>query len=234
MTGTTMAKEFECERDGVVIRGANDDDLVAGVERHLAEAHPELIGKVLREDIVAAASNGLTLRLKRVLSSNREMVYRALTDQAQLVKWWGPRGFTTPRVEFDPRVGGSYRIAMQPPDGDLFQLSGEFREVDPPARLAYTFRWHPPDPRDRETAVRLALQKQGEGTELLLTQGEFATEERLALHEEGWTESLDRLAQLLVEDEAVRSEGFTTQRPTRFPSNRPDPTRRSNHVQRYP
>jgi uncharacterized protein YndB with AHSA1/START domain len=202
MTGTTMAKEFECERDGIVIGGP--------------------------------ASDGLTLRLKRVLSSNREMVYGALTDQAQLAKWWGPRGFTAPHVEFDPRVGGSYRIAMQPPDGELFQLSGEFREVDPPARLAYTFRWHPPDPDDRETAVRLSLQKQGEGTELLLSQGEFATEQRLALHEEGWTESLDRLAQLLVEAEAVRRAGFTTQGPTRFPSNRPDPTRRSNDVQRYP
>jgi uncharacterized protein YndB with AHSA1/START domain len=205
-----MAKEFECERDGIVIRGADDGDLVANVERHLAEAHPELIGKVLGEDIVAAASDGLTLRLKRVLLSAREMVYRALTDQAQLAKWWGPRGFTVPRVEFDPRVGGGYRIAMQPPDGDLFQLSGEFREVDPPARLAYTFRWHPPDPDDRETAVRLSLQKQDEGTELLLIQGEFATEQRFALHEEGWTESLDRLAQLLVEADAVRSEGSTT------------------------
>ena len=50
-----MAKEFECERDEVVIRGADDDELVANVERHLAKAHPDLVGKVSREDIVAAA-----------------------------------------------------------------------------------------------------------------------------------------------------------------------------------
>jgi hypothetical protein len=49
-----MAKELECERDGVVIRGADDDELVANVERHIAEAHPDLVGKVSREDIVAA------------------------------------------------------------------------------------------------------------------------------------------------------------------------------------
>jgi hypothetical protein len=53
--GVTMAKEFECERDGVAIRGADDDELVANAERHIAEAHPELVGKVSREDIVAAA-----------------------------------------------------------------------------------------------------------------------------------------------------------------------------------
>jgi hypothetical protein len=51
-----MAKEFECERDGVVIRGADDDELVAGVEQHLARAHPELVGKVSPDDIVAAAT----------------------------------------------------------------------------------------------------------------------------------------------------------------------------------
>lgn len=50
-----MAKEFECERDGVVIRGADDDELVATVERHLVQAHPDLIGKVSREDVLAAA-----------------------------------------------------------------------------------------------------------------------------------------------------------------------------------
>lgn len=50
-----MPKEFECERDEVVIRGADNDELVANVERHIAEAHSELGGKVSREDIVAAA-----------------------------------------------------------------------------------------------------------------------------------------------------------------------------------
>ena len=141
----------------------------------------------------------LVLRLKRILPAPRAAVYRALSDPGELAKWWGPRGFTAPSVEFDPQVGGSYRIAMQPPDGDLFYLSGEFREVDPPARLAYTFRWDPPDPDDRPTVVTLSLQDRGEGTEVLVTQGGFATEERRALHEEGWTDSFGRLEQVLGE-----------------------------------
>jgi uncharacterized protein YndB with AHSA1/START domain len=216
-----MAKRFECERDRVVLRGADDDELVANVKRHIAQAHPDLVGKVLVGDIVAAASDGLMLRLKRVLTCPRAVVYRALTDPMKLARWWGPRGFNAPRVEFNPRVGGGYRIAMQPPDGDLFHLSGEFREVEPPARLAYTFRWDPPDPDDRETEVALSLGERDEGTELLLTQAGFATEARLALHEEGWTESLDRLEQMLIEAQAAREESFSSQ---------PDPTRRSNDV----
>src|SRR5919201_1581698 len=121
------------------------------------------------------SGDGLALRLKRILPAPRAAVYRTLSDPEELAKWWGPRGFTAPSVEFDPRVGRSYRIAMQPPDGDRFYLSGEFREVDPPARLAYTFRWDPPDPDDQQTVVTLSLEDRGERTEVLLTQGEFAT-----------------------------------------------------------
>jgi uncharacterized protein YndB with AHSA1/START domain len=144
-------------------------------------------------------SDGLVLRHERSLPAPRAAVYRALTDPEELAKWWGPRGFTAPSVQFDPHVGGGYRIAMQPRDGALFHLSGEFREVQRPARLAYTFRWDPPHPDDRETVVTLSLEQRGEETDVRLTQGEFATEERYALHEAGWTQSLERLEQVLGE-----------------------------------
>jgi uncharacterized protein YndB with AHSA1/START domain len=124
-------------------------------------------------------------------------VFGALIEPDELAKWWGPRGFTAPSIELDPQVGGRYRIAMQPPDGELFHLSGEFRDVDAPARLAYTFRWEEPTPDDRETVVRLSLRDRGGSTALSVDHGAFATEERRALHEQGWTESLERLHDLI-------------------------------------
>ena len=142
-------------------------------------------------------SDGSLLRITRVLPAPRTDTYRAMTNPGELTKWWGPRGFTIPSIDFDPRVGGTYRIAMQPPDGDLFHLSGEFWEVDPPARLAFTFRWEPPDPDDRETVATLSLEEQGSETEVLLVQGNFQTEERREIHEGGWTDSFDRLVELL-------------------------------------
>jgi uncharacterized protein YndB with AHSA1/START domain len=136
--------------------------------------------------------------MRRVLRAPRSLVFKALTEPDQLAKWWGPNGFTAPSVEIDLRVGGAYRIAMQPPEGDLFYLAGEFREVDPPARLVYTFRWEDPDPDDRETMVTLSLENLGESTELAFAQGTFAAERRRALHEEGWTDCLDRLQELMM------------------------------------
>jgi uncharacterized protein YndB with AHSA1/START domain len=149
--------------------------------------------------VEAKTGDGLVLRLRRILSAPRADVYSALSNARELAQWWGPRGFRAPRVDFDPRIGRGYRIAMQPPHGELFHLSGEFRQVDPPARLAYTFRWDPPDPDDRETSVTLSLLDRGERTEVLLTQGPFTTKERRALHEAGWTESFARLERMLGE-----------------------------------
>jgi uncharacterized protein YndB with AHSA1/START domain len=143
------------------------------------------------------SSEGLWLRMMRVLPAPRADIWRAMTVAAELAKWWGPKGFTVPELEFEPRVGGSYRIAMQPPEGDLFHLNGEFREFEPPARLAYTFVWDPPDPDDRPTVVTLSLEDAGEHTDVSLTQGEFATEERLALHDGGWSESFEKLEEVL-------------------------------------
>ncbi len=48
-------KVFNCE-DGVVITGADDDELVANARAHIAEAHPELHGKLSRDDILKMAS----------------------------------------------------------------------------------------------------------------------------------------------------------------------------------
>jgi uncharacterized protein YndB with AHSA1/START domain len=139
----------------------------------------------------------LVLRMERVLPAPRENVYRALADPHELAKWWGPEGYMVRNIEFEPRVGGDYWIEMQPPDGDPFHLRGEFREVDPPSGLAFTFNWDPPDPDDRETVAELKLEDRGDQTKVSFTQGEFATEARRALHDGGWSDSFDKLERLL-------------------------------------
>jgi uncharacterized protein YndB with AHSA1/START domain len=145
----------------------------------------------------AAQSDELTLEMKRVLPAGRSVVFGAFSDPNELAKWWGPRGFSTPSLEVRARVGESYRIEMQPPEGDRFYLTGEFREVDPPARLAYTFVWEDPDPDDVDTVVGLSFRDLGESTEVALRQYPFKTEARRRLHRDGWTDSFDRLEHLM-------------------------------------
>ena len=147
---------------------------------------------------MSAAPGELALHMQHVLPAPRPRVFELFTESGELARWWGPHGFTVPSIDLDLRPGGGYRFAMQPPEGDLFHLAGEFVEVDPPARLAYTFRWEEPDPDDQETLVTLSFDEAGpQGTALGFTQGEFCTEARRALHEQGWADSFEKLRRLL-------------------------------------
>ena len=110
----------------------------------------------------------LDLRLVRELPAARALVFRMQTEPDLLARWWGPIGFAVPQVDLDVRVGGRYRITMQPPDGDAFFLSGEFLDVEPPARLSYTFRWEPADPDDRETVATVSLRELDGATEMVV------------------------------------------------------------------
>lgn len=143
--------------------------------------------------------NGLLLTLECTLDAPRERIFQMMTEPAELVKWWGPRGFSLPAAELRLAVGGRYRFSMQPPDGDVFHLSGEFVELSAPSRLGYTFRWEEPTPDDHETTVTLTLDPAGENaTRLCLKQGPFTTAERLALHRNGWTDAFEKLREAIA------------------------------------
>lgn len=47
-------KVIHCEC-GQTVRADNDDELVSIVERHVHQDHPELVGKLGRQDILAMA-----------------------------------------------------------------------------------------------------------------------------------------------------------------------------------
>lgn len=139
------------------------------------------------------------LTIERTLPAPRERVYEAFAAADRLARWWGPEGFEIPRLDYEPRVGERFRIEMAPPQGDAFHLAGEFREVEPPSRLAFTFEWEPADPDDVVTLAALTFRERGGSTQVELEQGPFRTEERRALHRDGWGESLDKLERLLQE-----------------------------------
>jgi uncharacterized protein YndB with AHSA1/START domain len=147
---------------------------------------------------VTGNAGPFVLEQARVFEASPQRLFGMLTEPAELAKWWGPHGFATPEVQIDLRVGGSLHITMQPPVGELFHLSGEFIHVEFPSRLEFTFRWDEPVPDDRETVVELSLDPIGVRTKVTLTQGDFATEERLELHRSGWNDSFEKLAAVVA------------------------------------
>jgi predicted small metal-binding protein len=50
----TMGKRIDCEC-GFVLKAENDEELVDRCQAHVQEAHPELVGKLSRDDVLAMA-----------------------------------------------------------------------------------------------------------------------------------------------------------------------------------
>jgi predicted small metal-binding protein len=49
-----MAKEVDCPC-GVTLRGETDDELVANVQQHVQDDHPDMVGTMTRDKIMEMA-----------------------------------------------------------------------------------------------------------------------------------------------------------------------------------
>ena len=142
-----------------------------------------------------------TVTLTRVFDASRDLVWRAWTDPKHLAQWFGPRGFTSSVPELDVRVGGALRIVMHGPDGSDYPMKGVFREVVPPERLVFSNIAVDNDGNhllEGETTV--VLEEQGGKTRLTLTTHAKGlvpvAPQMLAGMEAGWSQSLDKMAEL--------------------------------------
>jgi uncharacterized protein YndB with AHSA1/START domain len=75
--------------------------------------------------------------ITRLIDAPPERVFDAWTDPAQVVRWWGPRGFTTTTHKMDVRPGGVWRFVMHGSDGRDYQNKITYLEVVRPERLVY-------------------------------------------------------------------------------------------------
>ena len=134
-----------------------------------------------------------SLTLTRVIRADREAVFRAWTDPAEMKKWFCPEGGTVDEAESDLAVGGRFKVAMRLPHG-VSVATGVYREIEPPSRLAFTWRWEGGEGvKEGETLVTLELHERGDATELVLTHEGFATGEARDGHEQGWSSALNHM-----------------------------------------
>jgi uncharacterized protein YndB with AHSA1/START domain len=148
---------------------------------------------------MTAQEAGDTDRITRIIDAPREDVFRAWTEPEQIRQWWGPGEFTCPQAEVDLRPGGAYRLAMQPATGDPFIVAGTYLEVEPPARLLYTWRWETGPAADgSESRVRVEFNARGDQTELVLTHTDFPASHGPAPYRMGWEGGLDKFEALFA------------------------------------
>lgn len=143
------------------------------------------------------------ITITRVFDAPRTLVFKAWTDAKELAQWWGPKGFTNPVCEIDARLGGAIRIHMRSPDGNVFPMKGEFREIVAPERLVFTNIAIDAagNPIIEGLTTVTFVERGGRTTMTLHTRGRAAVDYAVGYlqgMEAGWTGSIDKLQTLLA------------------------------------
>jgi len=150
---------------------------------------------------VAAAAQGVPdLVITRIYDAPRALVFSLWTNPEHLAEWWGPRGFTNPVCKADARVGGAIRIHMRGPDGRTYRMTGTFHDVVAPERLVFSSVV--PDENGKtlfEIRNAVLFEDAGGKTKLTLRATVIAKTDAAAPYlagmNQGWSQSLDRLAE---------------------------------------
>jgi uncharacterized protein YndB with AHSA1/START domain len=147
----------------------------------------------------ATIGPALGLRVSRTFAASRERVFRAWTEPEELKKWFGAEeGFIIPIAEVDLRVGGRYRLGMQPPGSDqVLVVGGVYREVQAPAKLVFTWRWEGAGASQPDTFVSIEFHERANATEVILTHEQFPGTAERDSHAHGWDGCFERLGRLL-------------------------------------
>ena len=141
------------------------------------------------------ADSATTLTMTRHFDASPERVFDAWLDPRQIAQWIGPRGVQGEATQLDARVGGAYAITMHTPDNSNPHVGGIYREIVRPSRLVFTWAW---GHETQETLITLTFRALGKGTEMTLQHSGFANAERRDSHNNGWTGSFDKLAEILA------------------------------------
>lgn len=133
------------------------------------------------------------------IAAPSQRVFQALTNAAELGRWFKNSSCPAKLWEMDARPGGSYGYATE--KGTVvvngvreFECHGEILEIDPPRLLAYTWiaNWHAD--KSRRTVVRWELTPDGVGTHVKVTHSGLAQEEVARKdYSGGWTGVLEQL-----------------------------------------
>lgn len=153
------------------------------------------------------------LTLSRDFDAPREVVWKAWTDPDMFMQWWGPKYFTTPISKIDLRVGGEYFSCMRSPDGQDFCSKGVYMEIVEPERLVMTDSFADKEGNKvsatyygmgsefpMEMQIKATFAEQNGRTKLIVKHSDVKniSETELNDMQQGWNESLDKLAELLA------------------------------------
>ena len=150
------------------------------------------------------------LVIERTFDAPRKLVWEAWTQPERVRVWWGPKHFITPVYEIDLRVGGKFLLCMRSPEGQEIWGTGVYREIVPQERIVATDNFADAEGRvvpasyygmkadySQEMVYTVMFKEQGGKTRLTLKYVGIPPGEDLEMAQDGWIQSLDKLAEYL-------------------------------------
>ena len=160
---------------------------------------------------VAKNTQERELVITRIFDAPRELVWKAWTEPERVMRWWGPKIFTSPSCKIDLRVGGKYLFCMRSPEGKDYWSTGVYREIVPLEKIVcmdnfadekgnvvpasyYGMSGEWPS----ELLVTVTFEEHEGKTKLTLQHAGIPAGENRKLAKQGWNESFDKLAESLT------------------------------------
>lgn len=150
--------------------------------------------------------------ITRTFDAPRALVWKAWTDPKLVAQWYGPTYFDIPFAELDLKPGGKYEFHMRGPDGTIYPDYGVYQEITPPERMVFTSCAFEDGQGGYllETLNTLTLEEQAGRTlmtlKIVVTKRSPEVEDALSGMEEGWSQSLDKMAGRLAQTVVVVDE----------------------------
>lgn len=136
-----------------------------------------------------AALAPATVVVRRTIAATAEELFDAWLDPVAVGLWMRPSAIRRTEAKIDPRVGGRYEIQMHS-DTEDYPHSGEYRVIDRPRRLVFT--WISRGTEGRETLVTVDFLPMAQRTEVVVTHERLPDAARES-HTNGWTSGIERL-----------------------------------------
>ena len=138
----------------------------------------------------------MRLEVRKTIAATPERLFAAWTQPERLKQWWGPEGVQCIDAVVDLRVGGRYRIGNRLPDGNVLWIIGEYRVVEPPQKLVYS--WQIESESHAPEIVTVRFEPREGGTEVVVIHESIPDVSTRNRHQYGWKGCLAGLAEFIA------------------------------------
>jgi uncharacterized protein YndB with AHSA1/START domain len=148
------------------------------------------------------------LIISRVFDAPVELVWQAWTRPEHVMRWWGPKYFTSPSCKMDFRVGGVTLVCMRSPQGQDLYNTWTYTKIVPMKRIEFIQKLSDKDGQTidplsigvradfpKEVPTVITFKAVGDKTELTIAEYGFPDSQMFEFAKMGMEQCLDKMAE---------------------------------------